>query len=340
MALVQRNFVPTNIIVLLLSNLIMKTLTFSTTMFCLLLANHAFSQFAAPPTLNPGTQVTGGSVGIGTNAPAAKLDVLSTGNQLRLSNTASIFSDIQTTSAGYLYLNPNNGSAGRIGLGIASPLTGFHSNMGIFRISDPGSTTRGFQVTPNYTTPNGDVPAGTCVLTPLTTSGEGLSFASSGSGASGVKIGTYAYNGNTWLSMWETQNVGFGSTPSLRLVRTAGNVTIGTMQQTTGPHTDAKLSIDGKTVTRSLYVTMSNWADYVFAPDYKLPNLYDIEKYYLAHKHLPEIPSEKDIIENGIDVGEMNKLLLKKIEEMTIMMVEQERKLEALKTQIESIKTK
>ena len=74
--------------------------------------------------------------------------------------------------------------------------------------------------------------------------------------------------------------------------------------------------------------------DYVFAKDYKLPNLYDIEKYYIANKHLPEIPSEKEVLENGIDVAEMNKLLLKKIEEMTILMVKQQKDIDALKEKV------
>ena len=91
------------------------------------------------------------------------------------------------------------------------------------------------------------------------------------------------------------------------------------------------LTIDGKMVAKSCYITISNWADYVFAKDYKLPNLYDIEKYYLANNHLPESPSEKEVIENGIDVAEMNKLLLKKIEELTILMVKQQKDIDLLK---------
>ncbi len=87
-------------------------------------------------------------------------------------------------------------------------------------------------------------------------------------------------------------------------------------------------------VAKSCYIRINDWADYVFAKDYKVPNLYDIEKYYLANKHLPEIPNEKEIKENGIDVAEMNKLLLKKIEEMTILMVKQQRQIDLLNTKV------
>ena len=105
---------------------------------------------------------------------------------------------------------------------------------------------------------------------------------------------------------------------------------IGNQTQTTGPHTDAILTVNGKMVAKSCYIRIVDWADYVFAKDYKLPNLYDIEKYYIANKHLPEIPSEKEVIENGIDVAEINKLLLKKIEEITILMVKQQKQIDAL----------
>ncbi len=59
-----------------------------------------------------------------------------------------------------------------------------------------------------------------------------------------------------------------------------------------------------------------------------------VEKYYLANKHLPEIPSEKEVIENGIDLAEMNKLLLKKIEEMTIILVNQQKQIDDLKIKL------
>lgn len=110
-----------------------------------------------------------------------------------------------------------------------------------------------------------------------------------------------------------------------------GKTVIGTQRLNVGPHTDAMLTVDGKILAKSCYVTLNNWADYVFANDYKVPNLYDVETYYKANKHLPEIPSEKEIIENGIDVAEMNKLLLKKIEEITILMVQQQKDIDALK---------
>ncbi|MBC7413248.1 MAG: hypothetical protein H7331_12435 [Bacteroidia bacterium] len=106
---------------------------------------------------------------------------------------------------------------------------------------------------------------------------------------------------------------------------------IGTQTQKTGIHTDALLTVNGKVVAKSFYVSITDWADYVFEPNYKLPNLYDVETYYKANKHLPEIPSECEVLEQGIDVAEMNKLLLKKIEEITLHVVRLQKEVDNLK---------
>ncbi|MBL7910143.1 MAG: hypothetical protein JNJ41_03770 [Bacteroidia bacterium] len=101
------------------------------------------------------------------------------------------------------------------------------------------------------------------------------------------------------------------------------------------PHTDFSFAVAGKMVAQSLYITAPgspNWLpDYVFANDYKLQNLYEVEKYYKENKHLPEVPSAKEVDENGLDIAEMNIILLKKVEELTIHMVEQQRQIDALK---------
>jgi hypothetical protein len=96
-------------------------------------------------------------------------------------------------------------------------------------------------------------------------------------------------------------------------------------------HTDALLTVDGKGVFKEVYVTNQNWADFVFAAEYKLPSLKDVEAFYKLNKHLPEIPSAKEVEEKGVSVGEMNKLLLQKIEELTIYLVEQQKEIDALK---------
>ena len=80
------------------------------------------------------------------------------------------------------------------------------------------------------------------------------------------------------------------------------------------------------------------WFDYVFYEDYKLMSLSELEKFINTNKHLPEIPSEKEVKENGINLGEMQGKLLLKIEELTLYIIEQEKQLKDLQKQINELK--
>lgn len=100
----------------------------------------------------------------------------------------------------------------------------------------------------------------------------------------------------------------------------------------TSNHTDFLFAVGGKIVAQSLYLTKNcGWADYVFASDYKLPELKDVESYYKANHHLPEIPTANEVETEGIDVVKMNILLLKKVEELTLYVVQQQKDIDALK---------
>jgi hypothetical protein len=97
-----------------------------------------------------------------------------------------------------------------------------------------------------------------------------------------------------------------------------GNLGIGT----TNP--DEKLTVKGKIHTQEVRVDMSGplVPDYVFAEDYKLKSLQEVEDYIKENKHLPEIPSAQEIEKNGLMLAEMNMNLLKKIEELTLYIIE------------------
>lgn len=96
------------------------------------------------------------------------------------------------------------------------------------------------------------------------------------------------------------------------------------------PQTGAKLSVNGDLFAKKIKVTLANWADFVFEDNYKIPSLPSLEKYIREHKHLPEIPTAKEVKENGVDLGEMNVKLLQKIEELTLHLIEQNKRIEAL----------
>ncbi|WP_333597829.1 hypothetical protein [Chryseobacterium flavum] len=78
----------------------------------------------------------------------------------------------------------------------------------------------------------------------------------------------------------------------------------------------------------------SGWADYVFEKDYKLMPLNELEQFISINGHLPEVPTTEDAIKNGVELKEMNILLLKKIEELTLYTLEQQKRIEALEKKI------
>ena len=100
---------------------------------------------------------------------------------------------------------------------------------------------------------------------------------------------------------------------------------------------DFKLVIDGAVKARRFRANMDCFPDYVFGEDYKLMPLNELEQFVQQNKHLPNIPSEADVIQNGIDLGEMNAKLLEKVEELTLYTIEQEKKLKALEEKLNKV---
>jgi len=101
-----------------------------------------------------------------------------------------------------------------------------------------------------------------------------------------------------------------------------GDVGIGT----TTPH--EKLSVNGKIRAHEIKVETTSWPDYVFEEGYKVEKLEELESYIKTNKRLPEMPSAKEVAENGVQLGEMNKLLLKKVEELTLHLIEKDKQLQ------------
>ncbi|MBU2912951.1 tail fiber protein [Reichenbachiella agariperforans] len=104
-----------------------------------------------------------------------------------------------------------------------------------------------------------------------------------------------------------------------------GNVGIGTSD--TGTH---KLAVGGSIGAREIKVEASGWSDFVFEKDYELRTLEEVERHIMTKGHLPEIPNEIEVSENGINLGKMDAKLLQKIEELTLYLIEQNKRIDKL----------
>ncbi len=135
--------------------------------------------------------------------------------------------------------------------------------------------------------------------------------------------------------------VGFGSSSTNHLYlynQIGGNIllsTTGGVGIGTGNTQGYKLAVAGGKGIIAEEVTVklqANWPDYVFENRYNLPTLKEVENHIQEKGHLQNIPSAKEVAKNGIQLGEMNKKLLEKIEELTLYTIQQEKRIEKLET--------
>ena len=102
----------------------------------------------------------------------------------------------------------------------------------------------------------------------------------------------------------------------------------------------ALLTVNGVIHATEIDISTTPSSDYVFEPGYKLKSLTEIESYVKENKHLPEVPSASEFKEKGCKVGQMQDVLLRKIEEITLLLIEQNKSIEELKKENDALKAK
>jgi len=143
---------------------------------------------------------------------------------------------------------------------------------------------------------------------------------------------TFLIRGNDFTPFFQKENTtptqfnwsSIANPESFSFFNNAGNIGLGTLNPT------EKLSVNGKIRAREIKVQATDWPDYVFEEGYKVGTLKELETYIKANKHLPGMPSAKDVEANGIAVSEMLKLQQQKIEELTLHLIEKDKKIDAL----------
>lgn len=153
--------------------------------------------------------------------------------------------------------------------------------------------------------------------------------------ASGVKIKTY--NNSIKAFSIEAYTGGINNF----VVYGDGKTFIGKSKQLSAGHTGAMLSVNGDIVvgtgsSANIWVTQSNWSDFVFDTNYHPMDITELETFYKKNHHLPNVPTTRDIQENGNNLGQTDAILLQKIEELTLYLVEQQKQINALKEQLKN----
>ena len=144
------------------------------------------------------------------------------------------------------------------------------------------------------------------------------------------KMLSIAYNTSSNYAELQSQAYAGGYSPIV-LNPNGGDIGIGT----TTPR--EKLSVNGKIRAKEIKVESTNWPDYVFKPDYEKMSLSQIDTYIKANGHLPEVPAAAEVEKEGIALGEMNKILLKKIEELTLHLIDKDKKIEETNKKLDKV---
>ena len=133
--------------------------------------------------------------------------------------------------------------------------------------------------------------------------------------------------GQTRLFIGGDGNVGIGKLPSNAKLDVAGNIKAHEIEVTLATMQD--LHLNGTLAANNItYTANGNTADFVFEDNYQLKDLSEVEAFIKSNKHLPEIPSAEEMEKAGVNLAEMNKLLLMKVEELTLYSIEQDKKIE------------
>ena len=141
------------------------------------------------------------------------------------------------------------------------------------------------------------------------------------------RTGDGYHNGGAVIWATITGDIYFANLPS-----TDGNNASGMTDLDVKSHASLWLSNDGILTAKEIKVTLNGWPDYVFSEGFQLPTLAETEAYIQQNGHLPGVPSAAEVEEEGLSVGEMNKVLMQKVEELTLHLIELQKQIDELKS--------
>jgi hypothetical protein len=271
-------------------------------------------------TTNPG------NVGIGTSSPSEKLTINATDPAIRFLNAG--------TEKGFLQASGNNVRLGTYSSNTTGNIVFNIKGTDRMTIADDGNIGMGISA------PVGKFQIATGYEAGLSTHGY-LMLGTEGGSNLVLDVNEIMARTNGVAANLNLQNEGgnvyigdpaaFTSAHRLGVDGNAvitGNMRIGTTVTPSG----YKLAIDGKMICTEVLVRLvANWPDYVFNKTYKRAGLDEVEDFIKKNNHLPGIPSAKEIESTGISLGEMQKMQMEKIEELTLYIIDLKKEIEKLK---------
>lgn len=298
---------------------------------------------------------TSGKVGIGTAAPTKKLDVVSEGldNGVRInsfSHLNSRYIDISSTSSNFIKSTNDLSISSLYGTILLQPATAgsnkhiyAQGNLFVTNGGRLGINTTGPQLPLHIVLPNNDTENGIRFHgTRNTTSGHAvrIEITAPNSPAASNKKNFQIINQNSSSSggmnrlvFRSVTDAGAVASDNIISLNHDGKIGIGTALP------NHKLTVIG-TVAACEVIVENTWCDYVFDPEYDLKSLNEVEKFIKENKHLPGIPSEKTVIDKGLNLGDMQKMQMEKIEELTLYMIELNKKVVQLEVENKLLKDK
>lgn len=282
------------------------------------------------------TQDVPALVGIGTNNPKHLLHI--NGNtMISGSNKALLFATSESSTYGNFGIR-YTGS----GLNFYKPNEGSPTNNLLF-IKDNGNIGIGKSNPTSKLDVSGSIQSTVLQSESLNISGD-VNFR--GLAGSSTKILTIDDNGDLLSADYSTIQDNMGNHTAIQNVNLNGNKLVGgasgnggifvagngNVRIGTGTMNPTKaLEVNGTIRSKEVIVEIVNWSDFVFDKDYNLMSLKDTESFIKQNGHLPNVPSASEVESNGIQLGEMNAILLQKIEELTLYVIELEKQVQKLK---------